>query len=214
MRVVLNPANAAFNATAGTITFSSTIPASLSHILFVANLTRGVVYFDPTNANGGGYLGTATYASPVLSLPGINTAEHANGDRLFIEYDDGTSGGGGGGGGGGSSNVTTTASPTDAIGNNTRQYDWINSQRTAIGSTTSAAVELPTLGASREVMFHSSSRCFVRMGTSTVIAATVAAGQMVLEAGERFHIRIPAGTTHYRVIRDTADGFLNVAAVL
>lgn len=114
--------------------------------------------------------------------------------------------------GGGNGDAATN--PADAYGNNTRRYDWTNSQRTAIGSTTSAAVELPVLSTSREIMFHASSRCFVRQGTNAVAAATVAAGQLVLEAGERFHIRIPAGTTHYRVIRDTADGFLNVTAVL
>lgn len=116
--------------------------------------------------------------------------------------------------GGGAMPVLSTVSPTDTIGNNTRQYDWATSLRIAIGSTTSVAVGLPVLGTSREVMFHASSRCFVRFGDSGITAATVAAGHMVLEAGERFHIRIPTGTTHYRVIRDTADGFLNVAAVL
>lgn len=114
------------------------------------------------------------------------------------------------GGGGGDA----SANPADLYGNNTRRYNWTGSQRTAIGSTSSAALELPALGTSREVMFHASVRCFVRQGTSDVTAATVAAAQMVLEAGERFHIRIPPGTTHYRVIRDTTDGFLNVAAVL
>jgi hypothetical protein len=115
---------------------------------------------------------------------------------------------------GGAMPVLATASPTDKIGSNTREYDWANAQRTAIASTTSAELALPALGASREVMFHASSRCFVRMGGSPVPNATVGPAQMVLEAGERFHIRIPAGTTHYRVIRDTADGFLSLAAVL
>lgn len=100
MRLALDPANAAFNAAAGTITFSTVIPASLSHVLRVINLTRAVTYFDPTGEMGDGYLGTATYASPVLTLQGIDTRGHANTDRLFIEYDDGSSGGGGGGGGG------------------------------------------------------------------------------------------------------------------
>lgn len=322
MRIVLNPAYAAFNATAGTITFSTVIPASLSHILRVINLTRQVVYFDPTAENGGGYLATATYAAPVLTLQGIDTRSHANGDRLFIEFDDGTSGGGGGGGAGGgdasaanqtlqlnelqainadlgapddapaasptatagigalirlglqglatgltnwttllsrvptltvtsgrlqvstgmdqaltdaqlratavpvsgpltdvqlraaSVPVTTTASATDAIGTGTRQYDWSNGLRQAIASTSSAAVAIPTLGTSREVMFHANTRCFVRFGTSGVADAAVAAGHMVLESGERFHHRVAAGVTHFKVIRDTADGFINVTAVL
>jgi hypothetical protein len=105
------------------------------------------------------------------------------------------------------------ASPTDPTGNGTRQYDWTNSLRQAVSSTSTAAIAFPSLGTSREVMFHASSRCFVRMGDGSVSAASIAAGQMVLEAGERFHIRLAVGVTHFRVIRDTADGFLNIAAV-
>ena len=110
--------------------------------------------------------------------------------------------------------VATTASPTDPTGTGTRAYDWANGLRQAVGSASTAAVALPALGTSREVMFHASGRCFIRLGDSGVAAATVAAGQLVMEAGERFHIRLPVGMTHFRVIRDTTDGFLNVAAVL
>ena len=99
MRRVLTPAHATFSAANRTISFATTVPASISHILKVANLTRGVVLFDPTGESGDGYLSSATYASPVLTLA-VSTAEMANGDKLFIEYDDGQSGGGGGGGGG------------------------------------------------------------------------------------------------------------------
>lgn len=109
--------------------------------------------------------------------------------------------------------VQTTASPTDPTGNGTRAYDFVNGLRQAVSGTSTAAVALPTLGTSREVMFHASSRCFVRLGASDVTAATVAAGQLVLAAEERFHIRIPTGVTHFRVIRDAADGSLNVVAV-
>jgi hypothetical protein len=100
MRLALDPANAAFDAAAGTITFSTVIPASLSHVLRVVNMTREVVYFNPTAEDGIGYVGTATYVSPVLTLAGVDTRTHQNTDLLFIEYDDGSSGGGGGGGGG------------------------------------------------------------------------------------------------------------------
>ena len=96
MRRVLTPAHATFSAANRTISFATTVPASISHILKVANLTRGVVLFDPTGESGDGYLSSATYASPVLTLA-VSTAEMANGDKLFIEYDDGQSGGGGGG---------------------------------------------------------------------------------------------------------------------
>lgn len=93
MRIALNPADAAFDAAAGTITFSGTLPASLSHVLRVTNLSRGVTYFDPTGRSGDGYLDTATFASPVLTLQGIDTRGHENSDRLFIELDDSASGG-------------------------------------------------------------------------------------------------------------------------
>jgi hypothetical protein len=88
MRRILPPANASFNAAAGTITFSNTIPDSLSHITRVTNLDRAVIYFDPTNNTNSGILSAATYTSPVLTLK-LSTAGHGNNDRLFIEYDDG-----------------------------------------------------------------------------------------------------------------------------
>lgn len=87
MRRVLPPANASFNAAAGTITFSNTIPASISHVLRVTNLDRAVVYFDPTNPTNSGVLSGAAYVSPVLTLKG-DTSAHSNADRLYIEYDD------------------------------------------------------------------------------------------------------------------------------
>lgn len=88
MRRVLPPANASFNAAAGTITFSNTIPASISHVLRVTNLDQAVVYFDPTNPTNSGVLSGATYVSPVLTLK-TDTSAHSNADRLYIEYDDG-----------------------------------------------------------------------------------------------------------------------------
>jgi hypothetical protein len=56
--------------------------------LRVVNLTRSVVYFNPTGESGLGEAGTASYNSPVLTIK-INTQKHANTDELFIEYDDG-----------------------------------------------------------------------------------------------------------------------------
>lgn len=88
MRRVLPPANATFNAAAGTITFSNTIPLSLSHILRVTNLDRAVVYVDPTNNTNSGILSSASYESPVLTIK-LDTSNHGNSDKLFIEYDDG-----------------------------------------------------------------------------------------------------------------------------
>jgi hypothetical protein len=82
----LLPANAAFSAANKTITFSGTVPLSLSHIRRVINLDRAAVYYDAEGGMGAGYLGS--YASPVLTLR-CSTEGHASGDALFIEYDDG-----------------------------------------------------------------------------------------------------------------------------
>lgn len=85
MKQLIPPANITFNAAAKTITFASTIPASLAHILHVTNVTRGVMYFQPQA--GASYSGT--YASPVLTLA-ASTTGHSNGDVLEVFYDDGT----------------------------------------------------------------------------------------------------------------------------
>lgn len=265
---VLDPANAAFSASAGTITFTTEVPISLSHVLKVANQTQGEILFDPSGASGPGYMQNATYANGVLTL-GVSTQGHANNDKLFIEYDDGEGAGGGGGSGHSSAQlaeleainadlgapadaaatsdtgtfgviplvkrllqnwttllaripalqsgnvpVVTTASVADPTGNGTRGYDFANALRQAFTSTSTAAVALPTLGGSRELMLMPSTRCFVRLGDSGVAAAAAAAGNLALAADERFHLRIPAGVTHFRVIRDAADGNLSVTAVL
>jgi len=272
MRLVLAPANAAFNAAAGTITFSTVIPASLSHILRVVNMTRGVVYFNPTAEDGIGYVSTATYASPVLTLNGIDTITHQNTDLLFIEYDDGSGGGGGGGTGDASAAnqvlqtaqltaintdlgapddaaattdagtfgviplikrgltnwtsllaripalqsgaVPVTGISADGFGNGTREYNLAQGTRTAVVTASSAAIPIGTLGTSRELMLVASTRCFVRFGTSAVSAAAATdTTVLALPADAMFHLRVPAGVTHFTVIRDTADGFLRTIPV-
>lgn len=102
---------------------------------------------------------------------------------------------------------------SDALGG-TRTYDWTNNVRTAVGVASTAAAALPTLSASREVMVHASQRCFVRLGASDLAAASAGAGQLIVEPGERFHFRVNAGHTHFRVIRDTLDGFVTITAVV
>ncbi len=87
MKQLLPPANATFNASAGTITFATTIPLTISHILHITNVTRGVLYFQPQ----AGALFTGTYASPVLTLA-ASTIGHADADKLEIFYDDGLAG--------------------------------------------------------------------------------------------------------------------------
>lgn len=110
--------------------------------------------------------------------------------------------------------TTTVASATDAFGNGTRQYNFAQATRTSIAATSSSAVAIGTLGTSREVMLVASSRCFVKFGASGVSAAAAAdTDVLALPADAMFHLRIPDGVTHFRVIRDTADGFLRVTPV-
>jgi hypothetical protein len=130
-------------------------------------------------------------------------------------------GGGGGGGGGGGNGLTDDqlrASPvpvTDTAAAGTRAYNFDQATRTAVGATSSAAVAIGTLSASREVMLITSTRCFIRFGASTVTAANATdAALLVLPADAMFHMRLPSGVTHYTVIRDTADGFVRFVPVL
>jgi hypothetical protein len=97
----------------------------------------------------------------------------------------------------------------------TRAYNFAQATRTAVGATSSAAVAIGTLSASREVMLVASTRCFIRFGTSSVAAANATdAALLALPADAMFHMRLPSGVTHYTVIRDTADGFVRIVPVL
>ena len=110
--------------------------------------------------------------------------------------------------------VEAVAVATDANGNGTREYNLSVATRTVVGATSSAAVAIGTLGTSREVMWVASTRCFVRLGTSGVTAAAAAdANVLPIAVDSMFHIRIPAGVTHYTVIRDTADGIIRCIPV-
>jgi hypothetical protein len=84
MKQLLLPANATFNASAKTITFATTIPASISHILHITNVTTGTLMFQPQ----AGALYTGTYANPILTLTCSNVGM-ADTDKLEIFYDDG-----------------------------------------------------------------------------------------------------------------------------
>ena len=97
----------------------------------------------------------------------------------------------------------------------TRAYNYGAATRTAFSSTSSAAVALGALSAEREIMITATARCFLVFGASDVAAADgTAATNLPIEPGEKFHIRLPAGVTHYRVIRDTSDGVLNMFPTL
>ena len=104
--------------------------------------------------------------------------------------------------------LAVTVPATAVYGSGTREYGEID--RNAVGSS-SADFALPAFGASREILLHAGTRCFVLTGASGV-TVTPATG-IPLEAGEKFHLRVPAGHTHIAVIRDIADGFLTVAGV-
>jgi hypothetical protein len=115
------------------------------------------------------------------------------------------------GGGGGD----TASSPTDAYGSGTRQYNLAAATRTAIANTSSAAVAIGTLGASREILLIPSTRCFVRFGASDVAASSATdATVLPLPSDTQFTLRVPIGVTHFTVIRSTADGFLHCIPVV
>lgn len=85
MKYTLPAANYSFNASAKTITFSGTIPARISNVMHVANITRGVIYFQPQ----AGVAFSGSYTSPVLTLA-ASTSGHSSSDELLIVLDDST----------------------------------------------------------------------------------------------------------------------------
>lgn len=76
-------------------------------------------------------------------------------------------------------------------------------QRVEFGATSAESTGLEA----SEVLLHASERCFIRVAA----AATASAG-IPLEAGEKFHLRLTSGQ-QIHVIRDIADGFLNIVPV-
>jgi len=83
MKYTLPAANYSFNASAKTITFSGTIPTRISNVMHVANITRGVIYFQPQ----AGVAFSGSYTSPVLALA-ASTSGHSSSDELLIVLDD------------------------------------------------------------------------------------------------------------------------------
>lgn len=86
----------------------------------------------------------------------------------------------------------------------TRAYDFAAGQRPAVSGTSNRI----TLARTPEVLLTANTRCFVRLGDSTV-TATAGAGSIPIENGEKFHLQLN-GATHLAVIQDTAAGFLTV----
>lgn len=87
MKYPIPAANISFNAVAKTITFSTTIPVGIENIMHVANITRGVIYFQPQ----AGSVYSGSYTSPVLTI-NADTTGHSNTDKLLVIYDDGSIG--------------------------------------------------------------------------------------------------------------------------
>jgi hypothetical protein len=100
------------------------------------------------------------------------------------------------------------------LGRTTREFNLANGQRTAIAAaTTTPALALPTLGASRELRLRATSACFINFGVGTGVAATIGATSYSIDANLPDVIVVPTTATHYSIIRETADGFLNLTPV-
>lgn len=87
MKYPVSASNYTFSASAKTITFSGTPPAAIGNILHVANITRGVIYFQPQ----AGLAFSGSYTSPVLTLS-ASTSGHSNSDNLLVIVDDAITG--------------------------------------------------------------------------------------------------------------------------
>jgi len=103
----------------------------------------------------------------------------------------------------------------------TREYNQAG-VRVSVTDTGTAANALPTLGASREVRLMASVRCFVRFGVPQAApnaalldtAATVGGTSFPLAPDSPEVVRVPAGATHFAVIRDgTTNGNVTLHAV-
>ena len=95
-------------------------------------------------------------------------------------------------------------SATASIG--TRAYG-TPAARVAVGVATAYSSTI----AATEVLLHASTRCFVQVVAATGTPA-VTNDAIPLEAGEKFHLRLTSGL-RIGVVRDTADGFLNIIPV-
>lgn len=222
MKQLLNPSNATFNAVAKTITFATTIPSSVSHILHVTNVTQGVLYFQPQ----AGPLFTGTYASPVITLT-CSTTGHSDTDKLEIFYDDGVSSATSTLQ---SSIITTLGTPLQAGGNVavtslpaitgtvTANLGTLNGAATAAlqttgnGSLATIAANIPTVGQktmanSQPVAIASDQGAIPVSGSvtanlGTLSGAALATGQSTVLAAST--ASAPTNTAQVVALRDTA----------
>ena len=110
-----------------------------------------------------------------------------------------------------SGGMVPVVTPTNAT--TTRAYNLAAALRVAFSSTSTTEAALPTLGASREIRFAPSARCWVKWGATGLTAAAAEAASFVLEANSPEVLTIPVGATHFRVIRDVADGNIHMVPV-
>lgn len=82
--------------------------------------------------------------------------------------------------------------------------------RQAVGATSTAATALPALGPSRRLRVMASTRCWLRFGTSGVGAAAADGNSIPFAPDAPEVVVVPSAATHFRVIRDSADGFVTL----
>jgi hypothetical protein len=75
-----------------------------------------------------------------------------------------------------------------------------------------ARFNLPALNTNRGVRISTTTRCFIRFGNSSV-NAVVNGTSIPIEANAPEYLQVPAGATHFAVIRDLADGFISMHPV-
>jgi hypothetical protein len=88
--------------------------------------------------------------------------------------------------------------------NSTRRYNFSGSQYAAVGA---ASARLGPFD-SEEILVHPSTRTHINVGGSGVVAAN-GTGNMPIEAGEKFHLRITSGQ-YVAFIQDSAVGVIAV----
>jgi hypothetical protein len=101
---------------------------------------------------------------------------------------------------------------SDILAAGTRTYNFAVATYTAV-TATSSATALGTLNAAREVLLIPDTDCVVAFGTSAVMVAADTAGALPLSAGDKFHLRLSAGITHFAAIQMSAAGHIRAIPV-
>lgn len=170
------------------------LPASALFGVTLAQLLASVLPVSPNVTRGGGALDANTQRVTLATAgPGVASLSSIDNKTPAL--------------------VSGAVPTTDSLGG-TRAFNWEGNVREAYGTTSTAAIALPTLGASREMRVHTSSNAFIRFGGAGVAVATVGQGQMKSPSELPDVIRVPVGQTHCRVIGETASGSISLTAVI